>query len=385
MFDTYARPGAVRRLTNATLAVLLCVVAATPAAAQGIPARLADTTFWRMIDEFSEPGGYFRSDNLVSNEAAFQYVIPGLLKTLHPDGVYLGVGPDQNFTYLVAFQPRLAFIVDIRRGALQQHLMYKALIEMSSSRADFLANLFARKRPGGLDSTSSAQALFQAFAAVPPDSAMYVRTLAGIKHLLVDVHGFALGRDDLTGIDYVYGAFYAGGPDLTYNFGTGNRGSGGFGGFGMPSYAQLQMENDGQGNNRAYLGSEANYRILKDLEARNLVVPLVGDFAGPKAIRAVGDYLRAQGAIVSVVYTSNVEQYLFQQGDDWSRYYTNVGTLPLDSTSSFIRSLSNRGWVSNQNPNSRSAQLVGSISELLAAFRAGKISQYYDVIMLSHQ
>ena len=384
MSGSGGRLAAVPRLTMAVLAGLFCAVATTRAVAQGIPARLADSTFWRMVDQFSEPAGYFRSDNLVSNEAAFQYVIPAMLKTIRRDGAYLGVGPDQNFTYLVAFQPRIAFIVDIRRGALQQHLMYKALLEMSSDRADFLANLFSRKRPAGLDSASSAQALFQAFAAVLPDSVMYLRTLAGIKHLLVDVHGFVLGKDDIAGIDYVYGAFYAGGPDLTYNFGTGNRGLGGYAGFGMPTYAQLQMETDGQGSNRAYLGSEANYRILRDLEARNLVVPLVGDFAGPKAIRTVGDYLRDHGATVSVFYTSNVEQYLFQQGDDWSRYYTNVGTLPIDSTSSFIRSLSNRGWVVSQNPNSRSAQLVASIGDLLTAFRAGKILQYYDVIMLSH-
>jgi hypothetical protein len=339
-----------------------------------------------MVTEFSEPGGQFRSDNFVSNEAAFQYVIPTLQATIKPGGVYVGVGPDQNFTYLVAFQPRIAFIVDIRRQNLLQHLMYKSLIEMSEDRAGFLSLLFSRPRPTGLDATASAQRLFEAFAAIAPDTSMYRLTNAAIRRQLAKSHRFTLSDDDYAGIEYVFGSFYSAGPDITYNFGTGNRGGfGGMNGFGMPSYADLQMENDGQGKNRAYMGSEENYRVLRDLEMRNLVVPIVGDFAGAKALRTVGEYLRDRGASVSVFYTSNVEQYLFQQGDDWSRFYTNVSTMPIDSTSTFIRSLSNRGWVTSQNPNSRSAQLFGSIGELITGFRAGRIDSYYAIIALSKQ
>src|SRR5688500_650149 len=126
-----------------------------PAAASRVPARLADSTFWRMITEFSEPDGYFRSDNLVSNETTFQHVIPELVRTLGAGGVYLGVGPDQNFTYMVALRPRIAFIVDIRRGAMLQHLLYKALVELSDDRAAFLALLFGRPAPAGLAADAS--------------------------------------------------------------------------------------------------------------------------------------------------------------------------------------------------------------------------------------
>src|SRR2546430_14944461 len=102
------------------------------------------------ISEFSEPNGYFRADNFVSNETTFQYVIREL-KKVTPGGVYLGVGPDQNFTYVVAMRPKIAIIFDIRRQNMLQHLMYKALIEMSSDRADFISRLFSRKRPEGLE------------------------------------------------------------------------------------------------------------------------------------------------------------------------------------------------------------------------------------------
>src|SRR5262249_33687857 len=94
-----------------------------------LPLQLTDKDFWQMITDFSESGGYFRSDNLLSNEAGYQSVIPSLKKSIPSHGVYLGVGPEQNFTYIVAFEPKMAFIVDIRRQNMLEHMLYKALME----------------------------------------------------------------------------------------------------------------------------------------------------------------------------------------------------------------------------------------------------------------
>src|SRR5690349_22786067 len=114
-------------------------VAASPARAQqSIPPKLGDEEFWRLVTTLSEPGGFFRSDNFVSNETTFQYVIPELQRTHAPGGVYLGVGPDQNFTYIVALKSKISYIIDIRHQNAIEHLMYKAAIEMSPTRADFL-------------------------------------------------------------------------------------------------------------------------------------------------------------------------------------------------------------------------------------------------------
>src|SRR6476660_7990964 len=130
--------------------------------AKALPARLTDQEFWRLSSDFSEPNGYFRSENLVSNEHTFQYVIPALKSAVKPGGVYLGVAPDQNFTYIVAIQPKIAFIVDIRRGNLLEHLMYKALLELSTDRVDFLSRLFSRKRPSGIPPGAPVPVLFEA-------------------------------------------------------------------------------------------------------------------------------------------------------------------------------------------------------------------------------
>ena len=344
-----------------------------------IPSRISDSTFWRLITEFSEPGGFFRSDNFVSNETSFQYVIPELQRTTRPGGVYLGVAPDQNFTYLVALKPRIAFIIDIRRQNMIHHLMYKAMIEMSADRAGFMSMLFARPRPQGLDGQSTPEALFSAFSTVPADTMLFVKNLAAISEWLTKRHGFGLSQPDLQSLDYVYRAFVTAGPDITYAFPSG--GGRGFGRW--PSFAQLMLESDGQGNNRSYLASEANYEVLKEMEINNLIVPLVGNFSGDKALRAVGRYLKENGLTVTAFYTSNVEQYLFQQGDDWQRFYANVATLPLDSASTFIRSLSNGNGFRPGSPNSRSIQLLSSVLETLKAVQDGRVQTYYDMIQLA--
>ena len=351
------------------------------AAEDTLPAQLSDEAFWHLITDFSEGGGFFRFDNFISNEALFQHVVGRLKETTKPGGVYLGVGPDQNFTYIVALRPRIAFIVDIRRQNMLEHLMYKALIELSADRADFLSRLFARQRPENIGPESTPEELFKAFRNVPAELDLFFANLDAIKTQLEERHGFKLSAEDEASIQYIFRAFYVGGPNLTYigpvtpRFAVRNR---------MPSYADLMMQNDGEGQNHSYLSSEDNFGILKDLEQRNLIVPLIGDFAGPKTIRTVGTYLKQQNAVVTAFYLSNVEQYLFQQNDDWSRFYENVATLPVDSNARFIRSVFN-GYAYNLRANGyfRSDSLLASIPDLLEAFNGGKIETYSDVIRMS--
>ena len=350
-----------------------------------IPARISDEAFWRMVSDYSEPGGFFRSDNFVSNEITFQWVLPELEKTMKVGGVYLGVGPDQNFTYIVGLKPSIAFIVDIRRQNMLHHLLYKSLIEMSPDRADFLSRLFSRPRPAGLDPNAGPAALFQAYANAAPDSALFARNLAAVKDQLVGKHRFGLTSDDLRTIEYVYTAFFAAGPDLTYSFTMPGRGSSMmFYGRRMPTYAELQMENDGEGVQRGYLASEANYRVLRDLERNNLIVPLVGDFAGDRALRSVGKYVRDNGATITAFYTSNVEQYLFQS-DDWRRFFSNVSTLPVDTSSTFIRAVFNFNTMPSNTgtPGPRSRTMLAPIAEQVRAFADGRLQTYWDVIQSS--
>ena len=74
------------------------------------------------------------------------------------------------------------------------------------------------------------------------------------------------------------------------------------------------VEGDGKGQYRSYLSSDDNFTVVRDLHKKNLLVPVVGNFAGPKALRAVARYLKEREATVSAFYLSNVEQYLSREG-----------------------------------------------------------------------
>jgi hypothetical protein len=378
-----------RRIVVAVVAVVVCLagrpfIPETHVAAETLPSRLSDRAFWQLVTELSETGGYFRSDNFLSNENAFQSVIPELKSTVPTGGVYLGVGPEQNFTYIVALRPKLAFVIDIRRQNMIEQLLYKAFIEASSNRADFLSRLFARKRPSELSNDATVEALFAAYADVMPSEALFRSNLQAARDRLVNDHKFALSPDDLKSLEYVYSAFFRGGPELNYSFSP--SGVGGFGG-GFPSYRELMVETDGQGEKRSYLATEENFRLLREYEKNNMIVPLVGDFGGDKALRAVGDYVRGHEATVTVFYTSNVEQYLFQEANAWRKFLANVATFPIDGRSTFIRSISNRGFTFSQfrrySPGARASTALSSISEVVRAFNSGQIHEYTDVVKMS--
>jgi hypothetical protein len=308
-----------------------------PVAAEKLPARLTDQEFWRIASDFSEPSGTFHSENLVSNEARFQAILPRLTQMAAPGRAFVGVGSEQNFTYILAIRPVVAFIVDLRRGNLDLHLAYKALFELSADRADFVSRLFSRPRPAGLGPTSTAAEIFAAYNTVVPSKALYDRNLKAIETQLVTTHGFALSTGDREGLAFVYSSWFDGGPAIRYQLNMGGGVGGGRAGGGSPTYADLMTASDDQGRNRSYLATEDNFKFVKDLEVRNMIVPVVGNFAGPKALRAVAKYLKQKEQIVSAFYLSNVEQYLRQDGI-WDAFCANAATLPLDRTSTFIRS-----------------------------------------------
>ena len=303
---------------------------AQQAAASRLPARLSGSEFFKLSAELSEAGGYFRSDNLVSNEQFMQRVIPELTRTVKAGRAYLGVGPEQNFTYIAAIRPAMAFIIDIRRGNSQLHLMYKALFELSSDRADFVSRLFSLKRPAGLTRKSTVEEIFSAYRDSRLQSPeLYKQNLAAIRRLYIRQNPPGLAAEDLKGIEGIYETFYTRGLEIHYEVTPGSAGA-------FPTYADVMVATDGSVP-RGFLATEESFAFVKDLQARNLVVPVVGNFAGPKAIRAIAKYLKAHGAVVSAFYVSNVEQYLTREGG-LEEFCANASMLPLDDTSTFIRS-----------------------------------------------
>ena len=337
----YSSSAYARRTRTARLFVLLLTVVVTPimqASAQ-LPERLSDSDFWALVSSISEPGGYFRiADNFTSNEMEIGHVAGMLRQRGVTGGAYIGVGPEQNFTYIAAIRPKVAFIIDIRRQAVIQHLMFKALFEVSNDRADFISTLFSKQRPSGLDSTTSIQALWDSFALVETDTALATRTYDRLKRHLLSTHGLLLNQEELAMLSWVWDAFTMYGPGITTS--VGGRGGSSRGNFAMLTGYSL----DSTGSPFSFLSSEDNYRYVKSMHERNLIIPVSGDFGGPKALRAIGEWLTEHGTTVTAYYVSNVEQYLFQDGKQ-GEFYANVGALPLTPSSVFIRPYSLASWI----------------------------------------
>lgn len=317
-------------MRKATIVLIACIllVFPLPGRPESLPNRFSDSEFWRLVTELSESGGRFQQQ-FMSNEDSFQSVIPTLKTSTRQNGVYVGVGSEQNFTYIAATQPMLVFIVDIRRDNLLEHLMYKALFELSGNRADFLSRLFSRQLPSGLNSNASAKALFDAYQPMSAEPALYDQNLRAVLDQLTKTHRFTLSDTDTAGITRIMNAIRNAGPYSLKGFGDATN----------PTYAQLMAMTDPTGRNQSYLASEENFRIVQKLESENRIIPLVGDFAGDKTIVNIGKFLKEHDATVDVFYVSNVERYLFDDFAHGRQFYTNVAALPLNSSSLFIRSV----------------------------------------------
>src|SRR3984957_18018670 len=163
----------------------------TARTSSSLPERLGDAGFWKLASDISEPGGYFRiTDNYTSNEREVGRLFTTLREAGVQGGVYLGVGPEQNFSYIAAIRPAMAFVVDIRRQAVMQHLMFKAVFELAKDRADFIALLFSKPRPDGLDETTPIQRMWADFEPMPTDEAAVVRNATLIIDQLTKTHRF---------------------------------------------------------------------------------------------------------------------------------------------------------------------------------------------------
>ena len=294
----------IPRWTARVAVSMLCTAAVVSSAAcrrSTITTAMSDQEFWTLIESLSEPPGTFSiSDNFVSNEPH----VSENVRWLRPSGgVYIGVGPEQNFSYIARLRPAIAFVIDIRRENRNLHLLYKALFELSSDRADFVSRLFSRPRPPDIGSTTSIDEIFKRFDVVPASRELHGNTAALVHARLLTAHGFPLSQNDLDWIDRALDAFYADGPEIHF---WGSRAVDAL----RPSYRQLMTTTDLTGQSRSFLATEDDFRFVKALQSSNMLVPVVGDFGGPFAIRRVGDYVRTHGDVVHAFYGSNVGVYL---------------------------------------------------------------------------
>jgi len=359
---------------------------------------LPSTEFSRLIQDFSEPDGYFRSDNFTSNESSYLTVVNKLRELGVSGGAYIGVGPEQNFTYIAKIRPAIAFIVDIRRQAIIQHLLYKAIFHEAPTRAEFLSGLLSRPiTDEKIRHTDSISDLIDYFAAATAPDDVFAHNLARVRKIIEQDFRFPLDKNDEARLGYVYSSFRRSGLAISYRFGNTNYGfyppryrsrpSGApsgpnwplyYGGF--PTLGDLLLQTDPNGHLGNFLASDDDYKFVRHLQEKNRIIPVVGDFAGTKAFSSIGAYLTRNGYTVSAFYTSNVEQFLFQNGV-YEAFVANVRKLPINGTSVFIRAVPRMGML---HPAYQPGQRTTTILEKMSVFLSDEDTQpyhtYWDMV-----
>jgi hypothetical protein len=330
------------------------------------PVRFADR-----IAALSEPGGYFDTDNLISNEASYVRVVPELVQRKVRGGAYIGVGPDQNFTYIAATRPSIAFILDIRRDNMLLHLLFKALFASADTRVHYLSLLCGRAAPA--TGVEWAKAPVEQIVAHVEGARPSERDIGAARATVNDAlarTGVPLSAEDLHTIDRFHRRFIDAGLNLRFQS-TGRPPRSYY-----PTYRELLTARDPSGAG-SFLATEESFRFLKRLHQQDLIVPVVGDVSGPKALAAIGALLAERRERLSAFYVSNVEFYLFGDGR-LSRYLENLGRIPRAPNAVIIRSAF--GPYASGSGSDYSSSHVQSLDELLQRARKGDIVRYTDLL-----
>src|SRR6266404_2316184 len=337
---------------------------------------LTAAEFSRLVRDLSEEGGYFRSDNFTSNETSYLHVVDKLRELGATGGAYIGVGPEQNFTYIAKVRPRIAFILYIRRQAMIQHLMFKSIFYLAPDRVHYLSLLLSKalpkdKYPAADASVSEMLAFIQK---IPADERAYAANLAAIRKMIGEDFKVQLTEADQASLDFVYSNFRNDGLDIAYRM-EGMRGGW------FPTLKELIEQPDQHGKLGNFLASKDDYDFVREMHRRNLIIPVVGDFAGKKALASIGDYLYKNGYIVSAFYASNVEQYLFQNGV-FGGFADNVRKLPINEKSLFIRAVPNTRFLHPaQVAGHRITTLLQQMSVFLRDYDEARYQNYNELVL----
>lgn len=332
---------------------------------------ISDDNFARIITDTSEPSGYFWSDNYISNETSYLHVIDALPRERARNRVYLGVGPNQNFTYIAHLEPELAFIVDVRRDNLIEHHLFKALILEAETRGAYLSLLLGRPLSDrALKRDAPLALIIQELEQAPPDEAQFRANLDSVKRWFSG-QALAVTDGDVRNLELIYGEFFRQGMNIKYDS---------WRSFFFPSLKEFILEKDLSGRQRNWLASAEHYELIRRMHQANRIIPLVGDFAGETTFSRLGRLLKEHSAVVSAFYVSNVEFYLFRQRK-WGKFVDNVRHLPIDEHSVFIRAYANLNRPHPQMVDDHiTVTLVQNIERFLESERAGRYQTLWDVV-----
>lgn len=326
------------------------------------PAR--DVSFASVIRELSQAETGPAADNLVSNEDSYPRIAAEVARRCPPGGVYLGVGPDQNFTILAHAHPRLAFVLDFRRRNLLLHLVHKALFSLGTDRVGYLSRLTART-PGRLPPEPTAEELVAAFQAASFDRDRLKATVAEVAKVLQALG--VVAEPEWNRLATIQAKLA--GPGMNARF------------LALPMYptfGKLIKTGDRRQTPAHLLASEARYQFVRNLQRGDLIIPLVGDFGVPRSLAKLGAWLRSHSLRISLFYVSDVEFFLLRAGR-FEAYADNLALLPWADGAQIARTSTREIAHPERIPGDSSTTVLRPIDSFLRLARSAKIKTVDDL------
>ncbi len=355
------------------------VPAATPTASSPttISSELAlasaqgQLTALRRLFALSTEGEAFISDNVVSNETSL--LQPAQALAALRGGVYIGVGPEQNYTYIALSRPELAVIVDLRRDNALLHLLYKALFDVAASRLEFLCLLLGRPYNPAFEpeTDSHAKALIAAAQGIAPSRDWFDRQHARLIDR-VNSYGLGLSESDIARVGRIHELFFERQLELRFELHKAN-------GRKYPSLQRLLTLRSRTGVG-TFLDDRESFQFVQQLHRQHRIVPLVGDVSAPQPLGAVADELRRRKLELSALYISNVEQYLIGQ-PSFRGWLDNLHQLPHDHGSILLRCYLDQGRPHPlQQPGQRSVSIAQRLTPFLDSATKRLNRSYFDIV-----
>jgi hypothetical protein len=322
-----------------------------------------------LVQKLSEPDASFFSDNIISNETSYLQVTSDLDKLAKPGGAYIGVGPEQNFTYIALTKPKVAFIVDIRRQNMLLHLLYKAAFDEATSRSHFVTLLLGRPHEAASDpgAGASIEAVLAHAEKLPAAEATLTASHAKLRKKIERDYKIPLDATDKKNLELMHRSFFKKQLEVRFELKEAN-------GRLYPTLREILSAADPGGARRGFLASEESFRLLQTMQREHRIIPVVGDFAGDRAMPGVAAHLKEQGVTVSAFYVSNVEQYLFEPGV-WAKWMRNVAAMPTDDKSLFIRAYLDQG---RKHPAQMKGHRTATVLQKIADFNAHQEKKPYQ-------
>ncbi len=277
----------------------------------------------------------FVSDNLISNEESYLHVAEQLQRLVPEGRAYIGVGPEQTFTYVALTRPAIAFVVDIRRGNLLQHLVFKAMFAKADNRGCFVRLMLGKPCDPDTEPGPDAgieQVLAHGEAGPPSEETCDQVHQDLMDHVRSEIR-VDVSAEDRRWLQEAHHAFCDQGLDMSYQLHVKTRPR-------FPSFRDVLTATTLDGKHLSFLASADAYRFVRRMQAAGRIVPVVGDLSGKHALAGIARYLEKAQIPLGLLYTSNVEEYLLYEksGRRWRRWIDNVAALPTDEDSILLRS-----------------------------------------------